>query len=172
MSGLAVVAAPDKSFMFHTAVLNTSQSGKKRYGMAQCTRDISKMDCRKCLDAQLVNFRTVIGNKRIWEIYGSNCFMWYNDYRFYSNGSTLLSAAWRLSLRCLCCFKMVKTLEYLYCSATWKSYLQLPRVSENSKVSGFCAYNIQFCPCSKFTQQPKPLRELVHDTIIYISCTS
>ena len=26
-----------------------------------------------------------------WEIYGSNCFMWYNDYQFYSNGSTLVS---------------------------------------------------------------------------------
>ncbi|CAJ1961446.1 unnamed protein product [Sphenostylis stenocarpa] len=96
MSGLAA-EAPDKSFMFHTAVLNTSQSGKKRYGMAQCTRDISREDCRRCLDAQLVTFRTVIGNKRRWEIYGSNCFMWYNDYQFYSNGSTLLSAAWRSS---------------------------------------------------------------------------
>lgn len=82
--------APDKSFMFHTAVLNTSKSGK-RYGMAQCTRDINREDCRRCLDAQLLTFRTVIGNKRRWEIYGSNCFMWYNDYQFYSNGSTLLS---------------------------------------------------------------------------------
>ncbi|KAK7328032.1 hypothetical protein VNO77_22126 [Canavalia gladiata] len=89
-------AAPEKSFMFHTAILNTSQSGK-RYAMAQCTRDISRMDCRRCLDAQLVNFRTVIGNKRRWEIYGSNCFMWYSDYQFYSNASTLLSAAWRPS---------------------------------------------------------------------------
>ncbi|RDY05310.1 Cysteine-rich repeat secretory protein 55, partial [Mucuna pruriens] len=96
MSGLAAVA-PDKSFMFHTEVLNATQSGQKRYGMAQCTRDISRLDCRSCLDAQLVNFRTVIGNKRRWEIYGSNCFMWYNDYQFYSNGSNLLSGAWRPS---------------------------------------------------------------------------
>ncbi|KAL2342003.1 hypothetical protein Fmac_009943 [Flemingia macrophylla] len=92
MSGLAAVA-PEKSFMFHTEVLNlnTSQSGKKRYGMAQCTRDIRKEDCKTCLDDQLVNFRTLIGNKRRWEIYGSNCFMWYNDYQFYSNVSSLLS---------------------------------------------------------------------------------
>lgn len=89
MSGLATTA-PEQSFMFQTAVLNVSQNGM-RYGMAQCTRDISRMDCRSCLDAQLVNFRTVIGNKRRWEIYGSNCFMWYNDYQFYSNVSTLLS---------------------------------------------------------------------------------
>ncbi|KAJ1396588.1 Gnk2-homologous domain [Sesbania bispinosa] len=92
MSELAATA-PEQSFMFQTAVLNTSQSGK-RYGMAQCTRDINRMDCRRCLDAQLISFRTVIGNKRRWEIYGSNCFMWYNDYKFYSNVSALLSAAW------------------------------------------------------------------------------
>ncbi|KAK7412223.1 hypothetical protein VNO78_03673 [Psophocarpus tetragonolobus] len=96
MTGLAD-AAPDRSYMFLTAILNTSQGGQKRYGMAQCTRDISRIDCRRCLDAQLESFRTVIGNKRRWEIYGSNCFMWYNDYHFYSNASALLSAAWRPS---------------------------------------------------------------------------
>lgn len=91
MSELAA-SAPEKPFMFMTAVLNMSQkSDQKRYGMAQCTRDISRVDCRSCLDAQLVNFRTVIGNKRRWEIYGSNCFMWYNDYQFYSEVSALLS---------------------------------------------------------------------------------
>ncbi|KAK7246653.1 hypothetical protein RIF29_41523 [Crotalaria pallida] len=95
VTGLAA-AAPDEPFLFKTAVLNVNQSGK-RYGMAQCTRDISGMDCRSCLDAQLVNFRTVVGNKRRWEVYGSNCFMWYNDYQFYFSASSLLSAASRAS---------------------------------------------------------------------------
>ncbi|KAI4296516.1 hypothetical protein L6164_036466 [Bauhinia variegata] len=89
MSGLSATA-PDQIYMFQTAILNVSQGGK-RYGMAQCTRDINRRDCERCLNAQLVNFRMTIGNKRRWEIYGSNCFMWYNDYRFYSNVSTLLS---------------------------------------------------------------------------------
>lgn len=89
-------AASEKSFMFHTEVLNFNQS-EKRYGMTQCTRDISRKDCRRCLDAQLVNFETFIGNKRRWEVHGLNCFMWYDDYQFYSNVSTLLSASWRLS---------------------------------------------------------------------------
>lgn len=95
MNGLAA-SAPDEAFMFQIAVLNVNQSGK-RYGMVQCTRDINRMDCRNCLDAQLLNFRTVVGNKRRWEIYGSNCFMCYNDYQFYFNVSTLLSAASRAS---------------------------------------------------------------------------
>lgn len=90
MSGVAA-SASEKEFMFDTGVLNVSESGVKRYGMAQCTRDIEREECGKCLDAQLGSFRTVIGNKRRWEIYGSNCFMWYNDYQFYSDVSTLLS---------------------------------------------------------------------------------
>ncbi|GAU34491.1 hypothetical protein TSUD_388030 [Trifolium subterraneum] len=95
MSGVAAAASVN-SFMFHTEVLNINQS-EKRYGMAQCTRDINRKDCRRCLDGQLDTFRAVIGNKRRWEIYGSNCFMWYNDYQFYANVSPLLSAASRPS---------------------------------------------------------------------------
>ena len=77
MSGLASTA-PKQPLMFRTAVMDVGQSGK-RYGMAQCTRDISSIDCGKCLDAQLVTLRTIIGSKRGWEIYGSSCFMWYHD---------------------------------------------------------------------------------------------
>ncbi|MCH88865.1 cysteine-rich receptor-like protein kinase, partial [Trifolium medium] len=44
MSGVAAAASVN-SFMFHTEVLNINQS-EKRYGMAQCTRDISKKECR------------------------------------------------------------------------------------------------------------------------------
>jgi hypothetical protein len=89
MSGVAAATSVN-SFMFQTEVLNFNQS-EKRYGMAQCTRDISRKGCRRCLDLQLHNFRTAIENKRRWEIFGSNCFMWYNDYQFYfNNGSTLL----------------------------------------------------------------------------------
>ena len=89
MSGLASTA-PKQPLMFQASVMDVGQRGK-RYGMAQCTRDISWTDCGKCLDAQLVTFRAIIGNKRGWEIYGSNCFMWYHDFQFYSNISTTAS---------------------------------------------------------------------------------
>ncbi|XP_022724322.1 cysteine-rich repeat secretory protein 55-like [Durio zibethinus] len=78
------ITAPKQPLMFHTAVLDAGQFGK-RYGMAQCTRDIIRTDCSKCLDTQLVTFRTTIGNKRGWEVYGSSCSMWYHDYQFFSN---------------------------------------------------------------------------------------
>jgi hypothetical protein len=83
MGGLASTA-PNQPRMFQTAVLDVGQSGK-RYGMAQCSLDISRGDCGVCLDAQLASFRTTIGNKRWWETYGPSCFMWYHDYQFYFN---------------------------------------------------------------------------------------
>ncbi|XVF40646.1 hypothetical protein PTKIN_Ptkin01aG0130800 [Pterospermum kingtungense] len=86
MSEVAITAAK-QPLMFHTAVLDAGQFGK-RYGMAQCTRDISRTDCTKCLDTQLVTFRSTIGNKRGWEVYGSSCSMWYHDYQFFSNISS------------------------------------------------------------------------------------
>jgi hypothetical protein len=89
MGGLASTA-PNQPRMFQKAVLDVGQSGK-RYGMAQCSLDISTADCGVCLDAQLALFRTTIGNKRWWEIYGPSCFMWYHDYQFYFNISTSAS---------------------------------------------------------------------------------
>jgi hypothetical protein len=89
MGGLASTA-PNQPHMFQKAVLDVGQSGK-RYGMAQCSVDISRADCGVCLDAQLTSFRTTIGNKRWWETYGPSCFMWYHDYKFYFNISTSAS---------------------------------------------------------------------------------
>ncbi|PPD97359.1 hypothetical protein GOBAR_DD05619 [Gossypium barbadense] len=93
MSEVAITA-PKQPLMFHAALLDAGQFGK-RYGMAQCTRDISTTDCSHCLDTQ-----TTIGNKRGWEVYGSSCSMWYHDYQFYSNFSiTANDGARRLSLQ-------------------------------------------------------------------------
>lgn len=79
--------ASKQPLKFQTAVLDAGQSGK-RYGMAQCTRDISQAECDKCLHDQLLTFKEIIGNKREWETHGSNCFMWYNYYQFYFHIST------------------------------------------------------------------------------------
>lgn len=81
MAGLPSNASK-QPLSFQTAVLDVGQSGK-RYGMAQCTRDIIEPECQKCLHDQLVTFNETIWNKRGWEIHGSNCFMWYRDFQFY-----------------------------------------------------------------------------------------
>ncbi|WJX26451.1 hypothetical protein P8452_15373 [Trifolium repens] len=49
MSGVAAATSVN-SFIDLTEVLNFNQS-EKRYGLAQCTRDISRKDCRSCLEA-------------------------------------------------------------------------------------------------------------------------
>ncbi|XP_034698111.1 cysteine-rich repeat secretory protein 38-like [Vitis riparia] len=86
MGGL-ISGAPKQRLMFQMAVLDVGESGN-RYGMAQCTRDISRTDCSKCLDAQLGGLGSTLSNKRGWEIYGKSCSMWYHDYQFYTNIST------------------------------------------------------------------------------------
>ncbi|CAK7350913.1 unnamed protein product [Dovyalis caffra] len=78
---------PNQPLMFLTAVLDVGQNGK-RYGVAQCTRDLSRSYCGKCLDFQLVTYKNSIGSKRSWDTYGSSCSMRYHDYQFYFNIST------------------------------------------------------------------------------------
>lgn len=81
---------PKQSLTLQTAVLDVDKSGK-RYVMAQCNRDISRSDCAKCLNNQLVGFKDEIRNRSGWEIYATSCFMWYQDYQFYFNISTAAS---------------------------------------------------------------------------------
>ncbi|KAK7843021.1 cysteine-rich repeat secretory protein 38 [Quercus suber] len=86
LSGLASTA-PKQPLMFQTAVMDVGQSGKSALEISVAL----SIDCGKCLDAQLVTLRTIIGSKRGWEIYGSSCFMWYHDFQFYSNISITAS---------------------------------------------------------------------------------
>ncbi|XP_031263244.1 cysteine-rich repeat secretory protein 38-like [Pistacia vera] len=98
MTELAITA-PKQPQLFQTSVFDAGATGK-RYGMAQCTRDISRSDCSKCLDNQLMTFRTTVGNKRGWEIYGSSCSMWYHDFQFFFNISSRASEGFRISSLC------------------------------------------------------------------------
>ncbi|KAF3450462.1 hypothetical protein FNV43_RR06545 [Rhamnella rubrinervis] len=86
--------ASKQPLMFQTAELDIGKSGKNN-GMAQCTRDISKADCLKCLDLQLEDSNKATDG---WEIHGSSCFTSYQDYQFYFNiSSPAIEGAGRLS---------------------------------------------------------------------------
>ncbi|KAL2495282.1 Cysteine-rich repeat secretory protein 55 [Forsythia ovata] len=87
MMGTLVSTTPKEPLMFAVSELDVERSGK-RYGMAQCTRDLSRSDCGQCLDYVLASFGMTVGHKKGWEAYGVGCSMWYNNYRFYSNFST------------------------------------------------------------------------------------
>lgn len=80
--------APKQPLMFQASMLDNGNGPSGRsYGMAQCRRDISRSDCGKCLNAQL-DSNSDNQYIRRWEIYGSSCFVWYNDYQFYFNISS------------------------------------------------------------------------------------
>lgn len=118
MRGL-VSSAPNQNLMFQTNVLDGGLRGK-RYGMAQCTRDISRSDCALCLNSQLDAFRTTIGSKKDWEIYGFNCFMWYHDHQFYFNVSTS-EGEFRVcvlnAFSCLSCWQVHNVKRVSFCNA-------------------------------------------------------
>ncbi|KAG6778654.1 hypothetical protein POTOM_014992 [Populus tomentosa] len=78
-----VSTTPSQPLMYHTAVLDVGQNGK-RYDMAQCTRDLSQSDCGMCLEFQLATYKNSVGNKRSWDIYGFSCSLWHRDYQFYN----------------------------------------------------------------------------------------
>ncbi|KAL7088774.1 hypothetical protein ACP275_13G147700 [Erythranthe tilingii] len=84
MLGLAA-AAPGESLMFATGEIDVGL-GRKRYGLAQCTRDLGKSECRDCLEWLVKGFGTTVSDQRSCEINGVGCFMLYDDAtRFYFN---------------------------------------------------------------------------------------
>ncbi|KAG6755883.1 hypothetical protein POTOM_039291 [Populus tomentosa] len=94
---------PNQPSMFYTAVLDVGQSGK-RYGMAQCTRDLSKSDCGKCLDFQLATYLNIIGNKRNWDIHGSSCSMWFHKILITSSCNWHVLSSASVSVGSLICY--------------------------------------------------------------------
>ncbi|GJU94160.1 cysteine-rich repeat secretory protein 38-like protein [Tanacetum coccineum] len=74
--------------MFGTGAINVGENGG-RYGMGQCSRDLSKSECENCLEGLLTNYHTYVLNQTAWEMQGVSCGMWYDDVRFYDNNATL-----------------------------------------------------------------------------------
>ncbi|XP_050212602.1 cysteine-rich repeat secretory protein 38-like [Mercurialis annua] len=85
-----VSTAPEQPFMFQTQVLDVGKYGK-RYGLAQCTRDLSRKDCGKCFDnkLELVSSVEAIDNLKEWQAFGYGCIVWYGDSQFYFNYTML-----------------------------------------------------------------------------------
>ncbi|EYU27839.1 hypothetical protein MIMGU_mgv1a023167mg [Erythranthe guttata] len=83
MMGLAE-AAPGDSLMFAKGEIDDGLGGK-RYGTAQCTRDLGKSECRDCLEWLVEGFGRNVSDDRSREINGRGCFMMYDNTRFYFN---------------------------------------------------------------------------------------
>nr|XP_043619392.1 cysteine-rich repeat secretory protein 38-like [Erigeron canadensis] len=74
--------------MFESSVIDVGNDGK-RYGLGQCSRDLSKLDCQNCLEELLTTYQTNVLNQTGWEMHTVNCGMWYDDDASFSNNGTL-----------------------------------------------------------------------------------
>nr|XP_043620386.1 cysteine-rich repeat secretory protein 38-like [Erigeron canadensis] len=61
--------------MFYSSLLDFG--GRERYGLSQCSRDLSNLDCRNCLEELLTTYKTYVLNRTGWEMQGMSCGMWY-----------------------------------------------------------------------------------------------
>ncbi|PNX78422.1 cysteine-rich receptor-like protein kinase [Trifolium pratense] len=62
---------------------------EKRYGFAQCGRDVDNDGCRQCLEAMLEIFPKCCGNRVSWEVVAPSCGIKFDDQTFFMlNGKT------------------------------------------------------------------------------------
>ncbi|KAK7314056.1 hypothetical protein VNO77_39264 [Canavalia gladiata] len=85
-------ATKETNQLFYMDGFNLS-STERRYGMVQCTRDLSNEVCRECLEAILAQFPKCCEQKLRWSIWSESCLIKYHDQIFYllNNQAPLVS---------------------------------------------------------------------------------
>ncbi|KAL8214699.1 hypothetical protein R6Q57_004148 [Mikania cordata] len=68
---------PNQPLVYQEGEIDVGVDGE-RFGLAQCGRDLSKLDCQNCLEDKLVRYRSYVMNRTGWEIIGSTCSLWYS----------------------------------------------------------------------------------------------
>ena len=58
-------------------------STQKRYGLVQCSRDLTNEGCRQCLEAMLAQVPKCCEHKLGWLVGTASCHIKYDDYMFY-----------------------------------------------------------------------------------------
>jgi len=72
--------------LFYMDVFNLS-STERRYGLVQCTRDLTNEGCRQCLETILAQVAKCCEHKLGWMIWTGSCFIKYDDHMFYQKSS-------------------------------------------------------------------------------------
>jgi hypothetical protein len=83
LSSLSGKAYADTKF-YATGELDLVAS-KKLHGLAQCTRDLSSTDCKKCLDVAVSGLPSCCDGKRGGRVVGGSCNVRYELYPFVEN---------------------------------------------------------------------------------------
>lgn len=63
--------------------LSNSPSSQKRYGLVQCSRDLSDNQCSQCLEDMLDKVPKCCGTKIGWQVLAPSCLIKYDDYMFF-----------------------------------------------------------------------------------------
>ncbi|KAF7141159.1 hypothetical protein RHSIM_Rhsim06G0157200 [Rhododendron simsii] len=69
------------SKMFATGEMQIEES-KKIYGLVQCTRDLSSVDCKKCIDGAISELPSCCDGKEGGRVVGGSCKVGYEIYPF------------------------------------------------------------------------------------------
>lgn len=81
LSELAGEASESKK-MFASGEVEFDEGRKKVYGMAQCSRDLSKVDCKKCVDDAVGELPLCCQGKEGGRVVGGSCGIIYEIYPF------------------------------------------------------------------------------------------
>ncbi|XP_047150682.1 cysteine-rich receptor-like protein kinase 10 [Vigna umbellata] len=84
--GLIRKATKETNQLFYMDVFNLS-STEKRYGLVQCSRDLTNEGCRQCLETILAQVAKCREQKLGWVIWTGSCAIKYDDHMFYQTSS-------------------------------------------------------------------------------------
>ncbi|MED6224136.1 hypothetical protein PIB30_080913 [Stylosanthes scabra] len=86
--------AESNLMMYATGEFNSGGPLGERYGLVQCTLDLTREQCSQCLNAMLDQVPKRCAAKVEWMVGSPSCLMKYEDYMFYNSpGSSLLNSA-------------------------------------------------------------------------------
>ncbi|ESW20790.1 hypothetical protein PHAVU_005G015100 [Phaseolus vulgaris] len=82
MQSLKREATVESNKLYAMGGFNLSD-GEERYGLVQCSRDLTNDECSQCLDAMIQKVPQCCGTKRSWQVLAPSCLIKYDDFMFY-----------------------------------------------------------------------------------------
>ena len=82
MRGLIRKATVETNLLYFMDGFNLS-STQRRYGLVQCSRDLTNDGCRECLEAMLAHVPKCCEQNLGWQVLAASCLIKYDDYIFY-----------------------------------------------------------------------------------------
>jgi len=82
MRSLIRKATVETNQLYYMDGFNLS-STERRYGLVQCSRDLTSEGCRQCLETMLVKVPKCCEHNLGWQVWAASCLIKYDDYIFY-----------------------------------------------------------------------------------------